>query len=114
MDLAVSTEELNGSVVITVGGEGDVYTAPLLRDTLEQRISAGDSRIIVDLDQVEFIDSTGLGVLVGRLKNVRNRSGSMVIVCTAERVLTVFKLTGLDKVFTITDSVGDALAALRL
>ncbi len=109
MDLAVSTNEVNGARIVVVGGEVDVYTAPLLRDALDQQIAAGHIHIVVDLDAVEFMDSTGLGVLVGRLKLVRNRSGWLRLVCTKERVLKVFGITGLDRVFTIADSVEAAV-----
>lgn len=110
MDLAISTTQRTGGTVVTVGGEIDVYTAPLLRDALDQQITPVRSRLVVDLDAVDFLDSTGLGVLVGRLKLVRNQSGTMPIVCTKERILKVFRITGLDKVFTIVDSVEAALA----
>jgi anti-sigma B factor antagonist len=60
---------------------------------------------------VTFLDSTGLGVLVGRLKLVRNQSGWLRLVCSNERILRVFRITGLDKVFGIHASLDDALAA---
>ena len=110
MDLAISTAEQDGATVVIVGGEIDVYTAPLLRDALDQQIAAGRIHLVVDLDAISFMDSTGLGVLVGRLKLVRNQSGWMRVVCSNERVLKVFRITGLDKVFTIKDSVESALA----
>lgn len=109
MDLAVSTTEHRGAQVVVVGGEVDVYTAPLLRDALDQQIAAGHIRLVVDLDAVEFMDSTGLGVLVGRLKLVRNRNGWLRIVCSNERVLKVFRITGLDRVFTISATLEDAI-----
>lgn len=108
MDLAISTTEQQGGTVVVVGGEIDVYTAPLLRDALDQQIAAGRTRLVVDLDAVDFMDSTGLGVLVGRLKLVRNQSGWLRIVCGKERILKVFRITGLDKVFTIVGSVEEA------
>jgi len=108
VDLAVSTDDVNGARVVIVGGEVDVYTAPLLRDALDQQIAAGHVHLVVDLDAVEFMDSTGLGVLVGRLKLVRNRSGWLRVVCSNERVLKVFGITGLDRVFTIAESVEEA------
>lgn len=112
MDLAVSTTEHRGAQVVVVGGEVDVYTAPLLRDALDQQIAAGHIRLVVDLDAVEFMDSTGLGVLVGRLKLVRNRNGWLRIVCSNERVLKVFRITGLDRVFTISATLEDAIEAV--
>ncbi len=110
MDLAVTPHGADGPVVVTIAGEVDVYTAPLLREALDREIAAGHVRLVVDLERVDFIDSTGLGVLVGRLKSVRNGSGWLRIVCTKERVLKVFHLTGLDKVFRIVDTVEAATA----
>ena len=66
--------------------------------------------LVVDLQGVTFMDSTGLGVLVGRLKLVRVQDGTLKLVCTSERILKVFAITGLDKVFQIFDSIDEALA----
>ncbi len=110
MELNVVSNERDGTVVVLVTGEVDVYTAPQLRAALDAHIAAGHSRLVVDLDNVDFLDSTGLGVLVGRLKLVRNKSGWLRIVCSNERILRVFRITGLDKVFAIHTSVDAALA----
>ena len=111
MDLSVTTTRHDDVSVVTVDGEVDVYTAAQLRQTLDEEIAAGNIRLVVDLDDVGFLDSTGLGVLVGRLKLVRNDSGWLRIVCSSERILRVFRITGLDKVFAIHPTVDDALAA---
>ena len=100
-----------GERVVTVGGEIDVYTAPLVREKLDEQITAGRTDIVVDLTDVTFLDSTGLGVLVGRLKLTRTMGGSMRIVGTDDRVLKVFSITGLDKVFEMHDDLESALAA---
>ncbi|HET8600399.1 MAG TPA: STAS domain-containing protein [Segeticoccus sp.] len=105
MDLSVSSEDDGDSTVITVGGEVDVYTASVLREQLDQQIGAGRRHLVLDLRGVAFMDSTGLGVLVGRLKLIRMRGGTMRLVCNSERILKVFAITGLDKVFQIFDSV---------
>ena len=111
MELSVVSKDHDGTVVVSVGGEVDVYTAPQLRAALDAQIGAGHSRLVVDLDKVDFLDSTGLGVLVGRLKLVRNQSGWMRIVCSNERILRVFRITGLDKVFAIHASVDSPSAS---
>ena len=89
----------------------DVYTAAKLRAALDEEIAAGRNRLVVDLDAVTFLDSTGLGVLVGRLKVVRNHSGWLRLVCTQDRVLRVFRITGLDTVIGIHDTLEDALSS---
>lgn len=105
MDLSLETRELDGRWVVTVGGEIDVYTAPKLRDKLSELVSSGRHLIVVDMQNVDFLDSTGLGVLVGGLKKVREHEGSLEIVCSQERLLKIFRITGLAKVFTIVPSL---------
>jgi anti-sigma B factor antagonist len=93
-----------------VSGEIDVYTAPKLREQLIDLVGAGGYHIIVDMENVDFLDSTGLGVLVGGLKRVRAHDGSLQLVCTQERILKIFRITGLTKVFPIHASVDEAVA----
>jgi anti-sigma B factor antagonist len=100
-----------GYTVITVGGEIDVYSAPRLRERLVGLVEEGSYRLIVDMEGVEFLDSTGLGVLVGGLKRVRAQDGWIDLVCTQSRMLRIFKITGLNRVFSIFDTVPEAIAA---
>ena len=111
MDLTLSTHEADGTTVVAVGGEIDVYTAPRLRDKFTELVAAGSYDIIVDMQNVEFLDSTGLGVLVGALKKVRQHDGSLELVCTQERLLKIFRITGLAKVFVIHESPDEALTS---
>jgi len=94
-----------------VAGEIDVYTAPQLREQLVELVDSGRYDLVIDMERVEFLDSTGLGVLVGGLKRVRAHDGSLRLVCTQERILKIFRITGLTKVFPIHDSVADAVAS---
>lgn len=110
MDLDISASRSGTSTVVHVSGEIDVYTVPALRDSLDAEIDRGHHDLVVDLTGVTFMDSTGLGVLVGRLKLIRGFGGSMRLVSDHERVLKVFTITGLDKVFEIFPTVDDALA----
>lgn len=96
--------------MLQVDGEVDIYTAPKLREKLVELIDAGNDRIVVDLEGVGFMDSTGLGSLVAGLKRIRERDGELAIVCTKEPVLKVLGITGLDRVFPVHDSVGNALS----
>ncbi|RZS79395.1 anti-sigma B factor antagonist [Motilibacter rhizosphaerae] len=111
MDLSLSTRPEGDKTVVEVGGEIDVYTAPRLREQLVDLVAEGKYHLVVDMEKVDFLDSTGLGVLVGGLKRVRAHDGSLRLVCTQERILKIFRITGLTKVFPIHDSVEDALAA---
>lgn len=100
-----------GRTVVEVNGEIDVYTAPRLREALISLVDAGSYRLIIDMEGVEFLDSTGLGVLVGGLKRVRAHDGGIDLVCTQGKILRIFRITGLSKVFPIHDSIAAALGA---
>ena len=113
MDLKLGHYSKDGIEVVTVEGEIDIYTAPRLRELLIDLVSKGSYQLVVDLDKVGFLDSTGLGVLVGGLKRVRPHDGWLDLVCTQERILKIFKITGLTKVFGIYQSVDQAIAARR-
>jgi len=111
VDLSLETRQEDGYTIVEVGGEIDVYTAPKLRDKITELVGSGSYRIVIDMERVDFLDSTGLGVLVGGLKKVRAHDGSMDLICTQERLLKIFRITGLAKVFAIHGSQADALAA---
>jgi anti-sigma B factor antagonist len=111
VDLSINRADHGDQTVMRLGGEIDVYTAPLVREKLDEQIHGGRARLVVDLTNVTFLDSTGLGVLVGRLKLARSRGGSLRLVGNDDRVLKVFSITGLDKVFEIHPDLDAALAA---
>lgn len=111
MDLSLATRTVSDRTVVVVSGEIDVYTAPKLREQLIDLVSSGAYHLIVDMEGVDFLDSTGLGVLVGGLKRVRAHEGTLRLVCTQERILKIFRITGLTKVFPIHASVAEALSA---
>ena len=113
MDLKLSHHAKDGIEVIDVQGEIDIYTAPRLRELLIDLASKNNYQLIVNLDKVGFLDSTGLGVLVGGVKRVRPHDGSLDLVCTQERILKIFRITGLTKVFGIYQSVDQAIAAKK-
>lgn len=113
MDLKLEHHTEDDLEVVEVEGEIDVYTAPRLRELLIDLVNKGHFNLVVNMEKVEFLDSTGLGVLVGGLKRVRAHDGSLDLVCTQERILKIFRITGLTKVFGIYDSVADAKAARK-
>jgi anti-sigma B factor antagonist len=113
VDLKPGHHGKDGIEVVDVEGEIDIYTAPRLRELLNDLVSQGSCQLIVNLDQVGFLDSTGLGVLAGGLKRVRAHDGSLDLVCTRERILKIFRITGLTKVFGIHQTVDQALAAKK-
>lgn len=113
MDLGLTSEALPGDVLlITATGEIDVYTAATLRNAITDAVHDGARRVIVDLDGIDFLDSSGLGVLTGALKRLRAADGVMALVCRQERLLKIFRITGLTRVFNIVSEVAAAEALL--
>ncbi|GIH12410.1 STAS domain-containing protein [Rugosimonospora africana] len=110
MELSLSARDAEGYLILDVAGEIDVYTAPQLRERLIALVEGGARHVIVNLDRVEFLDSTGLGVLVGALKRLRGVGGELFLACGQERLLKIFRITGLDRVFTMFPSVEAATA----
>lgn len=109
MDLSLESKTFAGQTVLAVGGELDTYTAPTLRDRLADLLESGTHTVIVDLSGVDFLDSTGLGVLVSGLERAREAGGALPLVCADQRILRLFGITGLDAVFTIRQTVDDAV-----
>jgi anti-sigma B factor antagonist len=113
VDLKLGHYAKDGIEVVDVEGEIDIYTAPRLRELLVDLVSQGNYQLVVNLDTVGFVDSTGLGVLVGGLNRVRAHDGSLDLVCTQERIRKIFRITGLTKVFGIYETVDQAIAATK-
>jgi anti-sigma B factor antagonist len=111
MELGIDVRTVGAHEVVDVQGEIDVYTAPKLRERLVELVSQGSHDVVVNLEGVDFLDSTGLGVLVGALKRVKAHDGSLSIVCTQDKILKIFKITGLTKVFPIHASIDAATEA---
>ena len=112
VDLKLGHYNKDGIEVVDVEGEIDVYTAPRLRELLIDLVNKNNYQLVVNMEKVEFLDSTGLGVLVGGLKKVRAHDGSLQLVCTQDRLLKIFRITGLAKVFAIHGSTEAAIAAV--
>ena len=109
MDLGLSTRVEGDKSVIAVSGELDVFTAPSLDESLAESIDAGRVNLIVDLSDVTFLDSTGLGSMVKGLKRAKEQGGSLRVVASSERIVKVFRITGLDQAMSLTDSLSDIL-----
>ena len=110
MDLRIDVSQQGDWSVLRVAGEIDIATAPRLREQLITLVNEQRYRLVIDMEAVEFIDSTGLGVLIGALKRVRAHDGDLQVVLTDSRILKVFEITQLDTIFRINDSL-DAVVA---
>jgi len=98
---------------VAARGQIDLYSAPAFKTALVEAIDAGMTDIIVDLTEVEFMDSTALGVLVGVSKRIKLLGGSVAIVSPDETIQRVFELSGLAKRFDIYDSEAEAVGRPR-
>jgi len=99
-DLAITVERGEAATLVVLRGDLDVATAPDLRKCLVEIIDEG-ARIVIDLETVGFLDSAGLGILVGGLKRARTAGGELELICSGHAVLKPLEITGLDRVFTI-------------
>jgi len=111
VEVSVTSRPSGERTVVHVTGEIDVYTAPVLREELAKLVDGGHHDLVVDLTGVPFMDSTGLGVLVGALKKVKTHGGDLALVIDQEKVLKVFRITALTQVFPIFETVDAALGA---
>lgn len=110
LDMSFRTEGV--VTVVTVAGDVDLTSAGALHDGLDTQFQLGSRHVVVDLDGVTFLDSTGLGVLVALLRAVRADSGDARFVCSSPRILRLFAITSLDAVFEVRDTVAAAVEEL--
>ena len=108
MHLDIDVTEHGGYTVLSPQGEIDFATGPALKEAITDALVAGKTHLVLDLLAVEFIESTGLGALIGGRRRARALDGSLSLVCAHGPVLKVFQVTGLDKVFEIYPSVAAA------
>jgi anti-sigma B factor antagonist len=110
VDLSLTETVVESQLVVAVRGEVDVHSAAQLRDQLISSLDSGNSSVIVDLSKLDFIDSTGLGALVAGRNHAAGISSSLRLVCSSERLLKLFRITGLDTVFDIYPTLPAATA----
>jgi anti-sigma B factor antagonist len=111
----MNTRSINdGASLIDLEGEIDVYTAPNLKQQIINLLDEGVRHVTVNLTDVEYLDSTALGVLIGGLKRLRERDGSLDLICPNPRIKRVFEITGLDKIFDIYATEEEAVKRLQV
>ena len=114
MNLKLETRSVDPRAsIIDIQGEIDVYTAPQLKQQILDLLDRGVNHVIVNLTGVEYLDSTALGVLIGGLKRLRERDGTLDIICPNTRIRRIFEITGLDKIFDIYANEEEAVDALN-
>lgn len=108
-DLRIETRRVSGATALDLTGEVDSYNAPKLRERMERLIADGDAQIIINLSKVDYIDSTGIGMLVGSLKQASEAGGGIKIICPNKEVYRLFHITNLTRAFPIYDTEQAAL-----
>lgn len=108
MDLALSSRTVGTTAILAVGGEIDMATTDQLRRALDELID-GSTRVVCDLTDVTFIESTGIGVFVAARKHLLARRGSLVLVAPRPAIRRILELVGLLGVFDVRESVAEAI-----
>lgn len=110
IDLQIDSKFEGPWAILGLRGEVDIYTSPKLKEAIVELLDSGKARLIIDMSEVDFIDSSGLGVLIGGLKRVREQDGEMtLVVSTSESIKRLLGITGMDRVFTVHQSLEDSL-----
>jgi anti-sigma B factor antagonist len=110
IDFSIEDRRVGGEAhVVSVSGDIDLFTAPEFKQRVLAPIGAGADHVIVDLTKTTFIDSSSLGVLIGAHRRLKARGGRLVVACDDEAIVRTFRVTGLDGVFTLVESVEAAL-----
>ncbi|MBI2251917.1 MAG: STAS domain-containing protein [Armatimonadetes bacterium] len=113
MDIKINTKQLNNkNYLIEINGEIDVYTSIKVKEVINELIDKGHYQFVISLEGVRYIDSTGLGVLIGALKKVKEHDGNINLICTSPQIKKIFNITGLVKIFEIFKNEEEALKNL--
>lgn len=112
MDLHIEVIKNQDYAMLLVAGEVDAYTSGYFRETMLGVIENGLNTLIIDMCNVEYIDSSGLGALVGGLRRISENNGSIYIISCSDQVRKVFEITGLERVFKIFNNSEDAIKAI--
>ena len=109
-DPILSVEQQGDACVVKLAGELDLYNAPRVREALAEACKNAPARVVVDLSEVEFIDSTALGVLIEARTRLDNRR-AFLLAAPGLETRRALEISGLDRHFTVHDSVSEALVA---
>jgi anti-sigma B factor antagonist len=99
--------------VVTLQGEVDAFTAPKLKQELIAQMERGIVRLAINLEEVSYLDSTGLGALISGMRRTREKNGALVLICPNDRIARIFDITGLSRIFENYLTEEDALKRLR-
>ncbi|WP_419882738.1 anti-sigma factor antagonist [Peribacillus sp. B-H-3] len=109
MNINIDVQDSNSQVEVQVKGEIDAYTAPKLRESLFPLSEQNQISLVIDLSEVSYMDSTGLGVFVGLFKSVKAHDGKFRLIGLSERLRRLFDITGLADIIDIKSSAEGGL-----
>jgi anti-sigma B factor antagonist len=109
-DLSIHVHKHGETPVFELAGSLDLATAPTVRAALIEAADRGDHRFVVDLNRVEFLDSTGLGALIGAQRRAKEEGGEIRLAVPDGQILRLLRITGLLKIFSVYPTLEDALA----
>ena len=111
--MEIKNRTVDGIAVLDINGEIDLYNAPEIKETIKKQMDGGLKKVIINLDNVSYIDSSGIGALISSLSNLKKVGGGLKIIKINDTVRKVFELTKLTSFFEIYDSEDEALAAYK-
>ena len=113
MDVQLKTRTVDGVSILEVAGELDIYTSPKLKSAIQNALTAGRARVVVNLLRTTYLDSTALSVLTTAQKQAREAGGNLGLVFDQPQIEKIFTITGLQRVFPIFRTETDAMAEAR-
>lgn len=97
MGFSLEVEEKKDVPIIHVSGEIDVYTCPKLNTKLTEVIENGNKNVVLNLENIQYIDSTGLGTIAYNARILESSNGSILVICTKHQIKKIFQVSGLEK-----------------
>ena len=110
---SVSASQQNGISILSLEGFLDAHTAPQFEEAIQQEITAGRSRIVINCEKLTYISSAGLGVFMSFIEEIREAGGDIKISGAVPKVLQVFEILGFQSLFDIVGSVPEAIARFQ-
>ena len=108
--LDIHIQEADGYTICRPNGELDAFTVSQFRESLAELSSR--KRLVIDLSGVPFIDSAGLGALIGGIRRTREQGGEVAVACNRATLIRLLRTTGFDRIVTVADTVEEAAAAM--
>jgi len=110
-DLQIDVQRSEAALVVVPRGEIDLSRSPVLRSELTRLVGEAPGKVIIDLSGVSYMDSSGVATLVESLQQCRAADVTLILCSLQERVRSIFEIARLDMVFTITDTLDEAMEA---